>query len=162
MTPQDHIENMWLCFYDDNIYSQVLIICNTVRSLCKELRASCLVTNVPSQTECKQALFVSGPPAVWPLSVKQGPTRWASMSLILLRFLTAWAGQANECPVLHRSLLLSRQKDPKISPMHPSSMFFQAWSHRGEKTAPPLPSLHCSVSRGQEDTSPNHQMSRQF
>lgn len=55
---------------------------------------------------------------------------------------------------------MSRLKVPKISHMHPSSMFFQAWSHRGEKTTPPLPSLHCSVSRDRPVTGKHLQMSR--
>lgn len=50
---------------------------------------------------------------------------------------------------------VSRLKGPKIPHMHPWSVFFQAWSHCGEKPTPSLPSLHCSVSRGQPVTGTN-------
>lgn len=75
-----------------------------------------------------------------------------------VHFLTASAGQASKCPsTLRRSRLTpeSRLKVPKIPRMHPSSMFFQAWSHSGEKPTLSLPSLHCSVSRGQPETGTN-------
>lgn len=44
--------------------------------------------------------------------------------------------------------------------MWPSSMFFQAWSHSGEKTSPSLPSPRCSVSRGQPVTGRHLQTAR--
>lgn len=47
---------------------------------------------------------------------------------------------------------VSRLKDPKIPCAHPAGMFFQDWSHSGEKSAPPLPSHPCAVSRGRPVT----------
>lgn len=55
-----------------------------------KLRAGCLVANAPFQTLSKQPTVCVKHFAVWPLSVKQGPTRWASRSLTLFHFLTAW------------------------------------------------------------------------
>lgn len=69
-----------------------------------QLRARCRVTTAPSQTESKQPAVCA---AVWPSSVKQGPTRWASSSSTLLGFLTAWLDK------LHRSLRCLAWKSQK-------------------------------------------------
>ena len=119
-----------------------------------DLRAACLVTTAPSQTESKQPPVCVRPLAVWPLSVKQGPTRWASRSLTLLRFLTAQLDR--RASVLRftgiRCLCGVSPERPKNISHAPIRHVFQAWSHTGEKSTPPLPSLHCSVSKDQPVT----------
>lgn len=78
---------------------------NQCAEMCTGLRASCHVTSATSQTESKQPPVCVSPPAVWPLSVKQGPTRWASRSSTLPRSLTALLDRLVSVLPLHRSPL---------------------------------------------------------
>lgn len=103
-----------------------------------ELRASCLVTSSPFQTKSKQPLFVSALLRcgrwVWSRVPRVGP---GGLQPSFASWQLGWTGSRVSCTSqVPAAPPVSRLKDPKISPMHPSSMFFQAWSHSGEKTIP--------------------------
>lgn len=95
------------------------------------------------------------PAAVWPLSVRQGPTRWASRSSNPPSLLDSLAGRPSKCPALHSSPLLLQclaWETQKYLPCTHQACFSKPCLTVVRKTTPPLPSLHCSVSRGQPVT----------
>lgn len=108
------------------------------------------------------------PAAVWTLSVKQGPTRWASRSSTVLRFLTAWLDSL--ASVLHFTGL---RCSSSVSPERPKNIshapikhFFPSlvslWWENPPLLFPVFTAQSAEAKLWQEDTSPNRQMSRQF
>lgn len=86
----------------------------TVNCLCQ---ACCGVTG-----ECEAGSHALGQQVLRP--------SFASWQLGWTGYRVSCASQTSAAPPV------SRLKDPKIPRMHPSSMFFQTWSHCGEKNHP--------------------------
>lgn len=145
------------------LYNQYAETAHVHRAPCKLSCNNCTVSDL----EQTAPVGVS-PPAVWPLSVKQGPTRWASRSLNPPSLPDSSAGQASECPALHRSprpLQCLAWKTQKYLPCTHQACFSMPGLTLVRK--PPLPFPVCNAQSAeanlwQEDTSPNRQMSRQF
>lgn len=87
-------------YYTSLLYSPSPETAHVHSAPCKLSCNNCTVSDL-EQT----APVCVSPPAVCPLSVKQGPTRWASRSFDPPSLPDSLAGQATECPALHRSLL---------------------------------------------------------
>lgn len=119
-----------------------------------ELRAGRLVPTAPSQTESKQPPVCVSPPAVWPWSVKQGPTRWASSCLdppsLPDRLASVLHFTGLRCP---SSVSPERPKNISHAPIkHVFSEPGLTLVRKPPPPRPPLPNPRCSVSRGQPVT----------
>lgn len=132
-----------------------------------EIRAGCLVANAPSQTLSKQPTVCVKPAAVWPLSVKQGPTRWASSSSTLRCFLTAWldglASVLRFTDLTSSSVSPKRPKNTLFAPIrHVFPSLVSLWWEKPPLLFPVLTAQSAEANLWQEHTSPNRWMSRQF
>lgn len=127
---------------------------------------SCNSCTISDQEQTAPACVT--PAAVWTLSVKQGPTRWASRSSTVLRFLTAWLDSL--ASVLHftglrcsSSVSPERPKNISHAPIkHVLPSLVSLWWENPPLLFPVFTAQSAEANLWQEDTSPNRQLSRQF